>query len=158
MPQVRASPSVLAKLRPILKYATLASIYPCSYTDPHEIKPIRPFIYLAKWSLNISLLFTAVAVCLWNLLRQSEYGFNLDSFALYLKAYLGPQSENSLNAISFVASPVITKMIALLLTVLAPFRAKSICDLEEHFRLKMPRNVQNLDFGLKVTLFLSPFL
>ena len=82
------TPSVLARFNVVLRFFSSIGIFPCSFEEDSSMKPMKPWIFLTKWIVIVTILLGGYLAALWYMLDQSDMGFTWDSFTEYLKNFV----------------------------------------------------------------------
>ena len=151
------TPSVLTRFNVVLRFFSSIGIFPCSFEEDSSMTPIKPWIFLTKWIVIVTLLLGGYLAALWYMLDQSDMGFTWDSFTEYLKDFVS-STITPLDAAAFVGPIFLTLYIGLGLIWSNSSMGQSIMTLEDHIRLNMPTNSKKLTFWEFINVAIGPLL
>ena len=119
--------------------------------------PIKPWIFLSKWIVIVTILLGGYLAALWYMLDQSDMGFTWDSFTEYLKNFVS-STITILDAAAFVGPIFLTIYMGLGLIWSSSSIGQPIMTLEDHIRLNMPTNSKILTFWEFLNVAIGPLL
>ena len=151
------TPSVLARFNVLLRFFSSIGIFPCSFEEDSSMTPIKPWIFLSKWIVIVTILLGGYLAALWYMLDQSDMGFTWDSFTEYLKNFVS-STITILDAAAFVGPIFLTIYMGLGLIWSSSSIGQPIMTLEDHIRLNMPTNSKRLTFWEFLNVAIGPLL
>ena len=151
------TPSVLARFNVVLRFFSSIGIFPCSFVEDSSMTPIKPWIFLTKWIVIVTILLGGYLAALWYMLDQSDMGFTWDSFIEYLKDFVS-STITTLDAAAFVGPIFLTLYIGLGLVWSNSSMGQPIMTLEDHIRLNMPTNSKRLTVWEFLNVAIGPLL
>ena len=107
--------------------------------------PIKPWVFLTKWIVIVTILIGGYVAALWYMLDQSIKGFTWDSFTDYLKNFVS-STITTLDAAAFVAPIFFSIYIGLGLIWSATSMGQAMIAIEEHIKFNLPSTAERLTF------------
>ena len=151
------TPSVLARFNVVLRFFSSIGIFPCRFEEDFSMIPIKPWLFLTKWIVIVTILLGGYLAALWYMLDQSDMGFTWDSFIEYLKDFVS-STITTLDAAAFVGPIFLTLYIGLGLVWSNSSMGQPIMTLEDHIRLNMPTNSKRLTVWEFLNVAIGPLL
>ena len=151
------TPSVLARFNVPLRFFSTIGVFPCSFEEDSSMTPIKPWLFLTKWMIIVTILLGGYLAALWYMLDQSDMGFTWESFTEYLKNFVS-STITPLDAAAFVGPIFLTLYIGLGLIWSSSTMGQPMISLEDHIRLNMPSNAKRLTFWKFLNVAIGPLL